>query len=392
MSYDGSLWFMLEGIDSDDPLRRAAERWALEVLDRFWTEADGAPEHQMKPGKGGMAKVVSRIVARAVPPVEHLAELGVNAEEFGPAELELYGVEPSGSQSVEDVVAVVVAKMAGAHVETMSDEDVMSRIGEDPGAGPETSDVEESSGMPLDRLLDEAASENYVYVKLGAPLEQCVKLTRAYVRSLDGLEQAASDMVAAASGRGGRPAWRIAEQSAVFDKEMKKVYPAFAAAREQFYVFAKVAGITTKRFSKKSTSQSLRDQSEEDLVNRVRDMARSFQPSVRASAETASFFLARADQMVAKMGRAKNPPTMEQVTPDLQALVTLFLDFRDQTSAALFKIAGGIYRRANELRVRNLRRLECMESEELTEAGAKELKAPWASDKELKDIAEGALG
>ncbi len=227
----------------------------------------------------------------------------------------------------------------------------------------------------------------FVYGKYGGPMEKTIESTRKFVRRLDRLEVVANDLLMQFDREPERQVF--SNDLRDFNAEVKALYGDFATGREALYELAKVAGVTTKRFSKPSSSKPATGFSDTDLLADLHRLAKDLGRSVANAGEAGSFFLRKGDEILKRLQNNKRVVTVAKADEEVSALVAAYLDFRDQVSASLYAIVGGFVKRFNELSARSFRR-SFAESAVLDEAGPALLVLPWEDDAELNGIAEAS--
>jgi hypothetical protein len=190
-------------------------------------------------------------------------------------------------------------------------------------------------------------------------LDECVTATQAAIRGFDALEEAGADIAKeAADVVGGgdaeyalRRATGLERSVAKFGEAVKEVYVDFAKGREAMKAIGAMAGISTTRKSAEGAAPAAKAPNDyaamdaDELLSMVGVLSKKFGSELRKTAEFGAKALNIARALKGKLEGDKFEGKIGE-------FIEAYLDFRDATSASMFRLANGFSNRLNELLVR----------------------------------------
>jgi hypothetical protein len=243
-----------------------------------------------------------------------------------------------------------------------------------------------NGGSPPTAATGELTSDNQ---ELKRELERSVEQTRRFVRSVYHLEEAAAELVQAA-----KETERIRREVGVeramqrtplgnatrsFEAEVNKLYGSFAEGRNAMMRLAKLAKIPTRRTGKmQKPSVPTGEITATSLVRDVLQVTSKLAGTIKEAAELGSVAIREGEKLL----NQKSVIAGEKLQDRLAAYVQVYLDFRDQVSAGLFKMVAAVVRRMNEMTRRLMKMWESIDH------GLHIIVPLWVSDPDFEKLWE----
>jgi hypothetical protein len=256
--------------------------------------------------------------------------------------------------------------------------------------------VSEAKGDDLDALLERISAKDVTSgttalgpesfrsdnPELKRELERMITPARRFVRSLDELEEAAAELVKAATEteriRRTTGVERAMQRSPIgnatrsFQARLGKVYDFAGESHKSALRMAKMARISTRRASKRAKPKTSGGEiTATNLVREVLRVTAKMNAQAREAGERAAVLVREAEKLLNQKSVISGDKLLDRVT----AIVQAQLSMRDQVSGGLYATIGAVVKRMNQMTKRLMNMKEDVDTHIIT--------LPWADDPEF---------